>query len=776
MFPPTVQLDDANDTQRLVARVLTSDGLTSDVASEAAWSSGDESIAVVHDGVVRPVANGRTVVAVALGGRRVEIPVEVREAGMRRPISFRDDVMPVLTRAGCNTGSCHGSARGQDGFHLSLFGFDPAGDHFAITRELPGRRIDLARVEQSLLLRKATGAVPHTGGSRFSPHSDSYETIRRWLLAGAPNDTASAPRVTRVELYPQDNVLAAGDGSQRLCVRAHYSNGTDRDVTTLAVLLSNNATSAAVDGAGVVHAGQRGEAQITARFDAYTVGTQVIVVPADAPRAALPVANNYIDRLVFDKLAKLRITPSPLCSDEDFLRRVHIDIIGRLPTVEEYQAFMADTSPDKRARLVDALLERKEFVDLWVMKWAERLAIRSSQQISYKAMLLYYEWLAARIAGGVPFDRIVCELLEANGGTFTNPATNFFQQERDPRKLSENVAQTFLGIRLQCAQCHNHPFDRWTMDDYYGLAAFFAQVGRKQAEDPRETVVFNSRSGEVHHPVGGAVVAPKPLGAPVPDLAGRDRRAVLAEWITAPDNPFFARNVANFIWAHYFGRGIVEPADDMRVSNPPSNPHLLDALAAHLVEYDYDFKRLVRDICTSRTYQLDTRTNATNAQDVRNFSHASVRRIRAEVLLDCISQVTQTRDKFHGLPLGARAVQIADGRTSTYFLTTFGRAPRKTVCTCEVRTEPNLSQALHLINGATVHDKIRQGARVRRALEAGQTPGEIVESLYIACLSRRASDQEVARLLALIGDQDIASALQDCFWALLNSKEFSLNH
>jgi hypothetical protein len=377
----------------------------------------------------------------------------------------------------------------------------------------------------------------------------------------------------------------------------------------------------------------------------------------------------------------------------------------------------------------------------------------------------------------VPIDQMVRKLLGSSGGTFTNPATNYYQMEQDRLKIAENVAQVFMGMRIQCAQCHNHPFDRWTMDDYYSFAAFFAQIGRKQGADPRETIVFNSGVGEVNHLVGGRVMAPKFLGGQAPDLKGRDRRVVLAEWLASSDNPYFAKNLANIVWAHFFGRGIVHQVDDVRVSNPPVNGPLLDALAQHFTEYKYDFKRLVRDICTSRTYQLSTITNETNAFDERNFSHSTLRRIRAEVLLDCITQATQTKDKFAGLPLGARAVQIADGNTATYFLTTFGRASRETVCSCEVKMEPNLGQALHLLNGENVHAKVKQGGVVKRLLDEKKSPPQVINELYLRSLSRKPTDEETKAIeTQLAGVKDPRPALEDVFWALLNSREFLFNH
>jgi hypothetical protein len=417
------------------------------------------------------------------------------------------------------------------------------------------------------------------------------------------------------------------------------------------------------------------------------------------------------------------------------------------------------------------------------MKWAELMQIRTfnngPQQVSYKAALNYYQWLRERIAGNVPFNQLVKELLSAEGGTFSSPATNFFQIEQDVLKLTENVAQVFMGTRIQCAQCHNHPFDRWTMDDYYGFAAFFAQVKRKPAEDPRERVIFD-QGGEIQNPVSKQNMVPKFLGGPQPDLKNQSRRAAVAEWLASPENPWFAKNVVNIVWAHFNGVGIVDPVDDVRVSNPPSNPELLDALAAKFVSYNYDFKKLVRDICSSRTYQLSTRTNETNLTDTRNFSHAMIRRVRAEVLLDSISQVTATPNKFKGLPLGARAVQIADGNTSNYFLTTFGRATRATVCSCEVKMEPNLSQALHLLNGDTTQQRVRQGKIVETLLLEKKSPAEIIERLYLTVLSRAPTDQEQEKLLAAVAAAKepalVKETLEDIFWALLNSKEFIFNH
>ena len=698
--------------------------------------------------------------------------------------SFRLDVMPILMRSGCNTGSCHGAARGKDGFRLSLFGFDPEADYQRITREISGRRINLALTAESFLLTKATNAVPHGGGARIKPGDEYYNTLKRWLDTGAKNDPGPVPAVVAVVLDPPEGVLDGAGATQQLSLRAKYADGSERDVTSLAVFLTNNDNAAKVDATGLVTAGNRGEAFVMARFETHTVGSHFITLPKGlAFQWANPPAANVIDELIHAKLQKLRINPSAICTDEEFLRRASLDICGVLPTSDEYRSFMASADPQKRAALVDQLLVRKEFVDLWVMKWSELMMIRTvPNEVSYKAMLLYYNWLQERIEANTPIDQLVRELLSAKGGTFTEPATNYFQHERDTLKTAENVAQVFMGMRIQCAQCHNHPFDRWTMDDYYGFANFFAQIGRKRGEDPRETIVFNSGSGDVKHPVGGRVVPPKFLGGAVPDTQGRDRREVLADWLASPANEYFGRNLVNIVWAHFFGSGIVDEVDDVRVSNPPVNKALLDVLATRFVESKYDFKQLVREICTSNAYQRSTQANETNADDDRNFSKARLRRIRSEVLLDVVTAATATQNKFQGLPLGARAVQIADGNTSSYFLTTFGRATRGTACSCEVKMEPNLSQALHLLNGDTVQEKITSGGVVKRMLDENRSAEQIVEEIYLRTLTRMPTEKERTALLEILQDpaaQDPAAIqrnLEDSFWAILNSREFVFNH
>jgi len=786
VFPPDVSLETSRDYQNIVVQTTRPDGVTVDVTADAKITVSDGNLAKVEGSTLKPLVDGSGEVVVSYNGHTTRLPLTIKQAKEDRPVSFRLDVMPVFLKAGCNTGGCHGSARGKDGFMLSLFGYDAQGDYDRITRAQTTRRVNLAVPEESLLITKALGQVQHTGGQAIKPNDPMHQSLLRWLGAGAPNDPKEVAEPVSLELYPKLAVLEGEGANQQYVARAKYSDGTDRDVTNLVVFSSTNDTSAPVDQAGKLTAKVRGEAFVMARFATFTVVSQAIVIPKDLQYEWPKVEEyNYIDTLVHDKLQKLRMTPSEICSDEVFARRVFLDIVGLRPPPQELSTFVIDTDPKKREKLVDELLGRKEFVELWVMKFAELLKIRSdNQQVSYKAALLYFNWLQDQMSANVPMDQIVQQLIGATGGTFNNPATNYYQIERDTLKIAEDTAQVFMGMRIQCAQCHNHPFDRWTQDDYYGFASFFAQVGRKNGEDPREQIVFNRGGGEVNHPLPGKRPVPKFLGGDVVKFEpGQDRRQVLAKWLASPDNPFFAKNLANIVWAHFMGKGIIDPVDDVRISNPAVNPELLDALGTKFQDYKYDFKRLVRDICTSRTYQLSTHANESNANDDRNFAKAPIRRIRAEVLLDVISQVTEPAEKFRGLPLGARAVQIADGRTTSFFLTTFGRATRETVCSCEVAMDPSLSQALHLLNGQTTNGKIQQGGVVRKMLmEEKKSAEQIIDELYVRCLSRKPSPEELQTLRANLPKDpkaDLAQTeqvLTDIFWALLNAPEFMFNH
>lgn len=787
IFPDKFTLETKRDFHQVVVMATFADATTRDVTKFANLRVADPKLASLDGDVLKPTADaGTTEILATLGSTTVKAGVTLAGTQKDRPISFSLDVMPVFLRGGCNSGGCHGAARGKDGFRLSLFGMDTQGDYNRLTREMVGRRVNLAIPEESTVIEKSIGAVPHSGNQCFEADSQYNQALLEWISNGAQNDGKEVATVTGIEVFPKQIVLEGKGNTQQITVRATYSDGTDRDVTKLALFMSNNDPTATINKDGLVSSGDRGAAFMLARFNVYSVTAQVLVIPdkLEYERPKL-VETNFIDKLVDENLHKLRILPSGICTDEEFVRRVYIDVIGIYPNPDEIKSFLADANPNKRGDLVDSLTQRKEFTEVWVMKWAELLQIRSdiagnnNRPPFYKNALLYYNWLGERIGKNVPLDEIVTELLSSTGGTVSNPAVNFYQTELDQLKLTENVAQVFMGMRIQCAQCHNHPFDRWTMDDYYGFKAFFAQIGRKATDDPQEVIIFNSKGGESKHFLTNAVMKPKFLGGETPEIKpGEDRRKVLAEWIASPKNPFFARNISNIVWAHFFGMGIVDPVDDVRVSNPPSNPELLTALAETLTSYKYDMRRLVKDICTSMTYQRSTKVNETNAGDKKNFSHAQVRRVRAEILLDAISQITETPNKFKGLPLGARAVQIADGAVSNYFLDTFGRAKRESVCSCEVKMEPTLSQALHLMNGDAINDRIKQGKVVVKLIQEKKPDDEIVENLYLRVFGRMPADKEkesIRQTLMASPDQR-QQVLEDVFWALMNSKEFYFNH
>ena len=759
VFPATVELKGQDDRQTLVVQVTDEKGTTTDVTATAKFSVADSAVATLAGQTLSPKKDGKTKLMVEAGGLKAEVPVVVVDAGTARAVSFRLDVMPVFMKHGCNNGSCHGAARGKDGFMLSLFGYDPAGDYYRLTRAIVGRRVDLAAPEKSLMLEKVTGTVAHTGGKLFDTKHDDYKTLLSWLKAGAPDDGPNAPEPVGVELLPSKVVFSGKAPTQKTVVLAKYSDGSVRDVTRLALYMTNNEAIAEIGKDGVVTGGGRGGAFVFARFGKYTVGSEVIVLPTDDKFTwPNPPEHNYIDAIVFDKLKKLHLAPSDLCSDEQFLRRVYLDLIGLPPTRDEYDAFLAIKDAKKREKLIDALLDRPEFVDVWTMKWGELLRIRAYNQVPQygrdaKAMFSYAAWVKDQMAQNRPLNEFAAELLVGSGSNFKSPTANLYtaSERLTPQKTAEDIAQVFLGTRIQCAQCHNHPFDRWTLDDYYGFSAFFAGVNLKRGVEGREVVVTNNNvANTVAHPVDGRQMKPKFLGGATPQVEGQDPRKALAGWLTSADNAAFRETMANVIWAHFFGRGIVDPVDDVRISNPPSNKELLEELGKKLAAYKFDKKKLVRDICNSRTYQLAAATNPTNQLDEVYFSHSYVRRLRAEVLLDTITRVTGTEDRFALSPPGTRAVQIHSGEVSTYFLTTFGRAPRETACSCEVNMEANLSQALHLVNGDTITLKIAQGKLMPALLAEKKTPEAIIEELYLRTLCRKPTATEVKKLADIV--------------------------
>lgn len=729
----------------------------------------------------------------ALGAER---PVIDAEKGQPDQVSFRQDVMPILFRAGCNSGTCHGSARGKDGFMLSLFGYDAKGDYHRIVNEMVGRRLNLAVPKQSLLLKKATGTVPHTGGQLFKQDSEYYETLYRWIAAGAPDDEALVAEAVGLELSTDSLVFEKSGSKQSVSVVALFSDGSKRDVTTLARFHSNNASVADIDEHGHVTAAGPGDTNVFARYSRFTIGAEVIVLPpADGFAWPDPPSTNYVDELVFDRLHKLRIVPSGLCDDETFLRRITLDLAARPPTPVEYRSFMADRRPDKRRHKIDELLAHDDFADLWTALWSEQLRVMGGNYAPdathVKAAATFHEWIRQQMRSGRPLNEFVAEMVPASGSNLTNGPANLYtmlvhKPRFEPKAFAADFSQVFLGVQIQCAECHNHPFDRWSMDDYYSLVSFFTGMKRKPGVESRERRIFYDTSAPpAKHKVDQRPMPARTLGAVEPVEHTGDPRVALAEWLTSPDNELFSRNLANRIWAQLLGRGVVEPVDDVRVSNPPVNGPLLDALAKHLVDSKFSLRSLVRDICNSRVYQLSAQPNASNRLDTRQFSHAHLRRLRADVLMDSIVAVTGTPVNLPGFPEGTRAIDYyprssgaTEGPSFGYpFFETFGRSSRATICACETKKEPTLSQTLHLTVGNTVQARLSAGGRLRQIVESSETPASALEELFILALSRKPTTEEATELQELIGeDVKNVSVYEDIFWSLLNSTEFTFNH
>jgi len=776
--PAHVSIGPWDTSQQIVVTLTDNDGFTRDATASARIAVDHNRVVAWRDGQLVALSGGDATVTASHDGLSATakvLSVPTTEHG----VSFDSEVVPVLMRYGCNSGGCHGASRGKQGFRLSLFGYDPDSDHFRLTREFVNRRINVADPDDSLLLQKSLATVPHGGGRRMDAADPNYALLRQWIAEGAEQEPESAAKMTGVEVFPDTLTLDAAGQVHAIVVIGSYSDGSRRDVTHLAILETSDPAVATIDTSGRVTSRSRGEAFLSVRLPAFITGVRVDVVPAPAERLEYPSPRNFIDEEVLARLRKLRILPSEVCDDSTFVRRVFIDTIGLLPTREETAAFVADTNPDKRAVLIDALLARDEFIDLWTMKWMERLQARSIVTASaslQKATINYHRWMREQLAAGVPMNQLFHALIASDGTWMEDPATNFYR-EKDPKVLMENMSQLFLGARVQCAQCHNHPFDQWTQNDYYNSVAFFARVRKKKMEDPQDMGIYESATGETTHPVTGKVMPPKFLGGETPTTGPRDRRRVLADWLTAPDNDLVARNIANIYWHHFFGVGIIDPVDDARVSNPASNPALIDALAERLRASGFDQKSLIRDILNSHTYQLSSVPNATNAGDRRNYSRCLPRRPSAEVVSDMLAQVTGRPAAFSMHRPGTRAVQLTDVQMTPFFRT-FGKSSRQTPCTCEVKTQPTLAQALELLNGDDVSRGIVNGGRMQAWLASEGSPQAAARRIYATALSRAPSDFELAEFeqrLAVTPDKP-ALALEDLCWAVLNSSEFLFNH
>ncbi len=738
-------------------------------------------VQVDQTGLVTPLGNGKaTITAVAPGGVTAQLQVTVQDYGTLLPVNFPNEVVPVFTKFGCNGGGCHGKASGQNGFKLSLLGFTPSEDYEYLVKEGRGRRLFPAAPDRSLLLLKAINAVPHGGGQRLTKESPEYRLLRRWIAQGMPYGSDKDPVVVRIEVFPKRRLLAPGS-RQQLCVTAYYSDGSVRDVTRMAQYDSNNAEVAECSETGLVETQDLpGDAAVMARYQGHVAVFQASV-PLGVKITQMPPVRNFIDEKVFAKLKESGIPPSPVCDDATFIRRVTIDIAGRLPTLEEVQQFLADKDPHKRDKLIDRLLDSPDYADYFANKWAAVLRIKREANVTVRSNYAFREWIRQSFLENKPYDQFVREIIAASGEVGQHPPVTWYRHVRQINEQVEDVAQLFLGLRIQCARCHHHPFEKWSQQDYYGMAAFFSRVGRKPGRFPNEERIFHRRgTASATNPKTGRPVPPTGLDAePANVPPEQDPRHALVDWMTAPDNPFFARALANRYWKHFLGRGIVEPEDDMRVTNPPSNPELLDALAQYFVKSGYDLKALIRTICQSTTYQLSAIPNQYNKQDKQNYSRYYPKRLHAEVLLDAIDQLTGVKTRFGGLPQEVRAVQLPDSGVNNYFLTVFGRPQGDSACECERSSEANLAQSLHLLNSSEINSKITSGNSLARRLAADKRPdAEKVKELYLRAYARYPSREELEVALQYIEKHKNQKhvAYEDILWTLINTKEFLFNH
>jgi hypothetical protein len=786
--PASVTLNGPRDYQQLVVTGKFADGSIRDVTVGCDFScEAKDLVGIEAGGFISPKKSGASSLLVKAGTQTVKVPVTIKDFEKTRPISFRNDVIASINVGGCNAGACHGTPSGKGGFKLSLRGFDPDADFLQLTRDVLGRRTDRQQPEASLMMQKALGRVPHEGGQRYQPHSLPANFIRGWLSEGLRDDAPTLPKVTGLEILPGSRVQLAPARFQQLSIMARYTDGSVRDVTRLTVFSSSDTSVADVNVNGLVEFKSAGEIAILCR---YLMELHTVRLTYLEPRKGFvwtsPPENNYVDKHVFAKLKMLSIPPSDVCSDQEYIRRAYLDLCGVLPTADDVRKFLADRSSNKRAALVDTLLDRPEYADFWTMKWSD--VFRSSRKtIQVKGTHVFQKWLRSHLVKDNGFDAIVRELITANGSTYANPPANYYRIARDSQNLAETTAQLFFGIRMQCCKCHNHPFERWTQDDYYSMAAWFARVRQKRdVRDPGPApnvagseVIYSDRAGEVTQPRTGRQMAPKFLGGAVPAIPARmDRREVLAKWLTSADNPFFGKSTVNRIWYHLMGKGIVDPVDDFRDSNPSANDELLDALAKDFSAGKFSFKHMIRVIMTSRTYQLSAQATELNKDDSKYFSHAVTRLLPAEPLLDALCQALDVPEKFAGMPMGTRAVQLPDGDSNHPFLKTFGQPARELACECERESDSNLAQALQLINGPTVNEKLRYGSnRVGKLLAKKLSDQVILDDLYLSTLSRMPTGEDVKVSMEYLGkSKDKRKAWEDIHWALINSKEFLFRH
>jgi hypothetical protein len=787
--PAPLQLRGKGTRFQLLVSGGMADGGLRDCTSTVQYSVAPAGIVEVGSkGLLSVIGDGVARITASLGGHSTELEVQVSGAAQETPINFANQIVPIFTKASCNSGGCHGKAAGQNGFRLSLLGFEPGEDYEHLVKEARGRRLFPASPENSLLLTKGVASVPHGGGKRLEVDSDDYRLLLRWISQGMPEGSPSDPTVARLEVWPAKRRMAL-DGEQQLAVRAIYTDGSVQDVTRSALFEPNDKAVASVGEDGLVSMlKQPGDVAVMVRYQGKAVVFNA-TVPLGAPVGELPAPANDIDRLVFAKLREMGMPPSALCDDATFLRRASVDIAGRLPTAAEAERFLADTAPDKRAKLVGTLLDSPEYADFFASQWSALLRNKRTKAQDAPMNFAFYTWLSDSLRANKPYDQMVREVLAASGGLQDNPAVAWYKQVKEPQAQLEDTAQLFLGTRLQCAQCHHHPFEKWSQNDYYSFSAFFSQVRFKGAD----TLLHRRGVATATNKKTRLQVKPAALGTgPLEIAPDEDPRVRLVEWMRAKENPFFARTLVNRYWKHFLNRGLVEPEDDMRDTNPPSNPELLDLLASRFVDSGFDLKALIREIATSKTYQFSALPNEFNQADRQNFSRYYPKRLQAEVLYDSVASLTRSKPGFAGLPPETRAISLPDNsfNKDSYFLTVFGRPESSSACACERTQDASLAQALHLLNAKTIQEKLSADTGSAAAWAADQRGDDAaIRELYLSAYSRvpDAGELEVARAHLAKKRVDASGnpvppaqarrqAYEDILWVVLNTKEFLFNH
>jgi Protein of unknown function (DUF1553)/Protein of unknown function (DUF1549) len=778
VFPSHLEVTSVRDSRRILVTAVGPNGVRKDVSREARLTPQSPNIAIDSEGYVIPKAKGDTALLVEAEGLTTKITVRVADAAAQ-PIDFVREVIPVLGKVGCNAGTCHGSQAGRAGFKLSLRGYDPLFDYRALVDDVSGRRFNRALPAQSLMLLKPTQGVPHEGGFLFSEDSRNYKLLHQWIAEGCVYKDNT--RVTKLEVFPQAPVLQNPKDSQQLIVVAHYPDGTSRDVTRDAIFDTSNFEVAVVSKSGEVEAVRRGEAAALVRYEGQYAVSPVTVIGTRDGYAWKPSPEfNFVDKDVDSKLQKMKLWASDLCSDAEFLRRISLDLIGLPPTLDQTRAFLADPrdSRTKRQARVEELLASSAYVDHWTLKWSD-LLLNKRKYISEKGVWAFRNWIRQSLSADKPYDQFVYDLITASGHSLESPASNYYRIAREPAVVMENMTQVFLGIRFNCNKCHDHPFERWTQEQYYELAAYFSSVGRAPGASADDEIVYTLKAPEavINPRTNTAVNASFPFQYARMDVGNRDHRTELARWLTSKDNPYFAKSLVNRYWSYFLGRGIIDPVDDIRAGNPPSNPELLDSLTADFVAHNFDLKHLVRTIVDSHTYQRTYRTNEWNTDDSTNFSHAYPRRLTAEELFDALMVATGSPFNIPGAPPGFRAAQLPDPQIDVGFLDMFGRAPRESPCECERTSAVSLGQTLSLINGPTISDSIANpNGLIARRIAEGAKPKAMVEDVYLSVLCRLPTPDESKKAEAYLAEVNKpAEAAQDLMWALINSPGFLFN-